>query len=413
VWVAAAAVVVIAAAAAVVVPMLRDEPAGVSAGPVPAATANGPGQLQWRARGPLAGDGDFLRAALRTWQDRVLDRQRPTRAAVLWAGPLDGARTALLQGTDGTGQSWAAEIRDDAGATELRSTEPLGRAVPLLALGAADQLRLLAAPDAAGGLLVADGGRMRALTVEADGLSEPLAAPPGGIRVALTDGGAVTGSGTVLAGRLSPVTGTVELARPALEFGAMPPVDPVWYEDGARVARRLGGSVEVAQVGPTRGTTLRVGPARLRLEARSYEVVHAGTRYLATVVRVGGAPACTDAVAVGPADAAPTRPPVLVSRCIPHGATDGVLAAVGTGGVRSVRVTVAPPTRASPARPGSPAKPARAARVVTVSGSAGTGLVGLAGVPGLPTRAAPVVAVGAGDRPLARLTLAPYRGPRP
>ena len=104
---------------------------------------------------------------------------------------------------------------------------------------------------------------------------------------------------------------------------------------------------------------------------------------------------------------------MLVSRCIPRGATDGVLLAVAAGGVRSVRVTVAPATPAARAAPGVPARPARPARAVTVSGPAGTGVVGLTGVPGLPTAAAPVVALGAGNGPVARLTLPAYRGPRP
>jgi hypothetical protein len=408
----AAAVVVVAVGAAVVVPMVRHG-SGAADAPVPAASANGPGQLEWKARGPLAGDGEFLGAALRTWQDGVLDRQRPTRAAVLWAGPLDGARTALLQGTDGTGQSWVAEVAESGGAPTLRTTEPLGRSVPLLAVSTGTELRLLAAPDAApGSVLAADGGQMRALTVDGDGLSEPLAAPPEGVRIALTDDGAVAGSGTVLPGRLSPVTGPVELTPATLELGAPAPVDPAWYDDGALIARRLGGPVGLAQVGPTRGASVRVGKTSPRLSGRAYEVVRGGSRYLATVIRSGGQPLCTDTAPVGPASEAPARPVVLVSRCIPRGAVGGVLFAVGTG-VRSVRVTVAAATPATPPKPGSPAKPAKPARVVAISGPAGTGLVGLSSVLNLPPAAAPVTALDGANHPVTRTTLPPYHGPKP
>jgi hypothetical protein len=406
----AAAVVVVAVGAAVLVPVLRDS---AGDGPVPAAAANGAGQLQWPARGALAGDTDLLRSALRTWQDGVPERQRPAQAAVLWAGTLDGARTVVLQGTDGTGQSWVADVSEDAGTPTLRSTEPLGRTLPLLALGSGDQVRLLAAPGTEPGRLVADGGaEMRALNLADDGMSEPVSAPGSGLRVALTDGSAVVGSGTVLPGRLSPITGTVELIRSTLGLGPAQAPTPAWYDDGDLIARRLGGPVDVVQVGPTRVTPIQVGQQRTRLEARAYEAVRGGTRYLAAVVRVDGSPACTDVLPAAPADAAPARPRVLVSRCIPRGAADGVVLAVATGGVRTVRVTLAPATPATAAMPGMPAKPGRPARVVAIGGPTGTGLVGMTGVPGLPSGAVPAVALGAGDHVLARLTMPAYRGPR-
>ena len=381
-WVAGAVLVAIAGiGAAVIVPALRDDPVAAAPGPVPAGAATGAGQLRWTARGPLAGDQELLRSALRTWRDGVPERQRPAESAVLYAGSPDGARIVLLQGTDSTGQSWLAQLTDAAGSTGsagstggsggsggslvLRSTEPLGRAVPLLVLPAGSSVRLLAAPETDGarsGLVADSGGATRALTMDADGLSEPVTPPAAGLPVAVTAGGTVAGSGTVLPGRLSAVTGPVELGRPALDLGAPGPVSPVWYEDGGLLARRLAGPVTVAAVGPVRTTAILVDGRPRGVDARAYEVVRGGTRYLAGVVRVGGIPTCVDAVALGPADVAPARPPVLVGRCLPRGARDGVLTAVAAGGVRTVRVQVVPAT------PGKPA------RVVAVSGSSGAGL---------------------------------------
>ena len=144
------------------------------------------------------------------------DRQRPVQAAALWAGDLDGVRTVLLQGTDGTGQGWLAEVIGSGDTASLRSTEPLGRAVPVVALGtSAGAVRLLADPDAApNSILAGVGSTLKPLAVGHDGLTQGVTAPPAGLRVVLTDGGTVVRSGTVLPGRLSPVTGPVELDPP-------------------------------------------------------------------------------------------------------------------------------------------------------------------------------------------------------
>ena len=179
------------------------------------------------------------------------------------------------------------------------------------------------------------------------------------------------------------------------------------------IARRLGGPVELVQVGPVRAASLRVNGRPTRLEARAYEVVRGGTRYLATVVRAGGTPACTDTATVGPADSVPAKPVALVARCMPRGSADGVLAAIGTRGVRSVLVTLASAAPATPGRPGVPPRPARPARTVTVTGTSGSGLVGLTAVPGMPTNPAPAVARDSGDHQLARVILPAYNGPRP
>jgi hypothetical protein len=398
----------------VLVPALRDDSAGAD-GPVPASSGTGPALLPWPVRGPLAGDEDLLRSALRAWQNGVPERQRPVRSAALWAGDLDGVRTVILQGTDANGQSWVAHVLGSGDTASLRSTEPLGRAVPLLAIGtSANAVRLLADPDAGpDSILASVGGTLRPLAVAHDSLTQGVTAPTTGLRVVLTDGGAVVGSGTVLPGRLSPVTGAVELTRSTLDLGpAQPPVD-AWYDDGELVGRRLGGPVELVQVGPVRSATVRVNKRSTRLEARAYEVVRGGTRYLATVVRAGGAPACTDTATVGPADAVPAAPVALVARCIPRGTADGVLAAVGTRGVRSVLVTVAPAGPAAPGRPGVPPRPARQARTVTVTGTSGAGLVALSAVPALPTGPLPAVARDSGNHQLVRLTIPAYRGPRP
>jgi DNA-directed RNA polymerase specialized sigma24 family protein len=412
-WIAAAVLaVVVGVGAGILVPALRDGSAGVD-GPLPAAAGTAPALLPWPARGPLAGDQDLLRSALRAWSNGVPDRRRPARSATLWAGDLDGVRTVLLQGTDPSGQSWLAQVIGSGDTASLRSTEPLGRAVPLLAVGTtAGAVRLLADPAAApDSILAAVGDSLRPLSIGRDGLSQGVTAPSAGLRVVLTAGGAVMGSGTVLPGRLSPVTGTVELTRSTLDLGpAQPPVQ-AWFDDGVLVGRRLGGPVELVQVGPARAASIRVNGRATRLEARAYEVVRGGGRYLATVVRAGGAPACTDTAPVGPADSVPAKPVALVARCIPRGTADGVLAAVGTRGVRFVLVTLAPATRAAPGRPGVAPRPARPARTVTITGTSGAGLVGLTAVSALPTGPVPAVVRDSGNHQLAGVTLPAYRGP--
>ena len=408
--VAAVVIVVVGIGAAILVPALRGDSA--PEGPVPAATGSGHAQLPWAARGPLAGDQDLLRSALRAWQSGVPDRQRPTQAAALWAGDPDGVRTVLLQGTDGTGQTWVAHVIGSGDTASLRSTEPLGRAVPLLAIGtSAGAVRLLADPEAPpNSILAGIGDTFRPLAVAQDSLTQGVTVPSTGLRVVLTDGEAVLRSGTVLPGRLSPVTGTVELTRSTLDLGpAQPPVQ-AWYDDGELIAGRLGGAVDLVQVGPARTASVRVNGRPAKLEVRGYEVVRGGNRYLATVVRAGGAPTCTDTITVGPADSVPAKPVALVARCIPRGSADGVLAAVGTRGVRSVLVTLAP---AAPAVPGRPGVAARPARTVTVTGTSGSGLVGLTPVTGMPTNPVPAVARDAGNHQLAGVTLPAYKAPRP
>ncbi|HEY6746527.1 MAG TPA: sigma factor-like helix-turn-helix DNA-binding protein [Mycobacteriales bacterium] len=395
---------VLAVVAAVVVPGLRDDRVAAAPGPVPARQASAPGQLPWAGRGPLAGDDGLLRDALRAWQDGVPARQRPGAAAVLYAGTPDGARTVLLQGTDGTGQSWVAQVTDTGGTPVLRTTEPLGRAVPLLALPGGDRTRLLAPPDPGTTLLADEAGTIRPLTMDADGLSEPVTAPADGLPVVVTARGpVVAGSGRVLPGRLSAVTGTVDLAPATLGLGPSA-ITAIWYDDGALVARRLGGAVSVAGLGPVRRTTLRAPGRPRKVEARAYEAVRAGTRYLATVVRVDGAPACVATADAGPAGTTLARPPVLVSRCLPARAAEGVVVAVGGGGVRSVRVRLPGPAPA-------PGKPAGVV-TVTVGGASGAGLVGLARVPGRPVAAAPAEARNARGAVVARVTLPEYRGPQ-
>ncbi|HEY7103040.1 MAG TPA: hypothetical protein VH573_15515 [Mycobacteriales bacterium] len=413
-WLIAAVVVVVAGiGAAILVPALRGD--STADGPVPAASGSGHAQLPWTVRGPLAGDQDLLRSALRAWQSGVPDRQRPTQAAALWAGDLDGVRTVVLQGTDGTGQTWVAHVVGSGDTASLRSAEPLGRAVPLLAIGTtAGAVRLLADPDTPpNGVLAGIGDSFRPLAVAQDSLTQGVTVPSDGLQVVLTDDGAVVRSGTVLPGRLSPVTGTVELTRPTLDLGPTQPPAQTWYVDGQLIGRRLGGPVELVQAGPVRSASIRVNGRPTKVEVRGYEVVRGGTRYLATVVRSGGAPTCTDTTTVGPADSVPAKPVALVARCIPRGSADGVLAAVGTRGVRSVRVTLAPATPAVMGRPGVAPRPAQPARTVTVTGTSGSGLVALTAVSRMPTSPASAVARDAGNHQLARVTLPAYKTPRP
>jgi DNA-directed RNA polymerase specialized sigma24 family protein len=411
--IAAVIVVVVGIGAALLVPALRGD--STPDGPVPAATGSGHDQLPWTVRGPLAGDEDLLRSALRAWQSGVPERQRPTRAAALWAGDLDGVRTVLLQGTDATGQTWVAHVIGSGETASLRSTEPLGRTVPLLAIGTSGgAARLLADPDTPpNGILAGIGDSFRPLAVAQDSLTQGVTVPSAGLQVVLTDDGAVVRSGTVLPGRVSPVTGTVELTRPTLDLGPAQPPVPAWYDDGQLIGRRLGGPVELVQAGPVRSASIGVNGRATKVELRGYEVVRGGTRYLATVVRSGGAPTCTDTAIVGPADSVPAKPVALVARCIPRGSAGGVLAAVGTRGVRSVLVTLAPGTPAAPGRPGVPPRPAQPARTVTVTGASGSGLVALTAVSRMPTNAASAVARDDGNHQLGRVTLPAYKAPRP
>jgi DNA-directed RNA polymerase specialized sigma24 family protein len=383
--VAGAAVVVVAAGAAVAVPALSDDPAGADPGPVPAASPTGDGQLDWPARGPLAADEDLLRGALRAWQDAVPATQRPADAAVLYAGAPDGARTVLLQGTDPAGLTWTAEVTDGA----LRTAEPLGRSVPLIALGTGATVRLLAPAGAE--LAVRPGsipvdGPLRPLTLDADGLSEPIAPASAGLPVVVSVAGTVVGSGSVVPGRLSAVTGEVEIAAGTMDLGPVE-VQPVWYGDGALLARRLGGPVTVAAAGPGRTTTIKVGTVGRTVDVRAYETVRAGTRYLGTVVRVAGRPVCVEVTPVTGAT------PLAVVRCRPAGAADGVVSAVGEG-MASVRLRLPP------------------RRLLDVTGRSGDGLVGLAKVPGLPAAPLPAEARDAAGKVVARFTLPAYRGPK-
>jgi DNA-directed RNA polymerase specialized sigma24 family protein len=398
----AAGIVAVAAIVVAVVTGSRDDPVtpGAATGPVPARQPAADGELMpWAARGPLTRDDGLLRDALRRWQDGVPERQRPTTAAVLYAGAPDGDRTVLLQGTDSTGQAWVAEVTDAGGTLALRTSEPLGRTVPLLALTADDHTRLLAPPpDPAGSRITLQArdpaGALRPLTLDADGLSEAVAVPAAGLPVAVTLGDVVAaGSGRVLPGRLSAVTGEVELAPGTIDLGRSA-VTTTWYDDGGLLARKLGGAVTVAGLGPVRRVTLRGPGGGRKVEVRAYEAVYAGTRYLATVVRVDGKPACVAAAATA------AGPPLLVSRCLPSRATEGMVAAVGGGGIRSVRVALPAPAKGKPGQ------------VVTVGGSSVSGLVGVARVAGRPVAAGRVEARDIRGRVVARRTLPLYRGPQ-
>jgi DNA-directed RNA polymerase specialized sigma24 family protein len=409
--VGAAAAAVLALGAAVLVPTLSG---GVEADPVPAA-APPAGGLDWPARGPLAGDRDLLRAALRAWRDGVPAAQQPVDPAVLYAGSPDGVRVVLLQGADAAGLGWAAEVADTGGALALRRAEPLGRAAPLLALSAgqdgAGPVRVLAPPGDTGAVLVRDrdlaaGAPLRRLAVDADGLSEPLDPGTAGVPVVVVTGGgepAVAGSGLVVAGRLSALTGTVEIGAGSLPLAGATDVRPVWYDDGGLLAGRLGGPVVVAAAGPVLASTVRAGARPRRLESRTYEARRAGTRFLATVLRVDGAPACVETQQLGPVGG-PATLPVVVRRCLPAGARDGVVHVVAGEQVVEVRLRL-------PARPGG-----RGPRPVTVrrpaDQPAGTGFVTLARIADLAARGGSGEAYDAAGRVVARIRLGPSRGPR-
>ncbi|MFL6130745.1 MAG: hypothetical protein ACJ73E_16985, partial [Mycobacteriales bacterium] len=406
------AAAVLAVGAGLLVPALTG---GVEGGPLPAAVPP-PDGLDWSARGPLAGDRDLLRAALKAWRDGMPAGQRPVDPAVLYAGSPDGARVVLLQGTDAAGLGWAAEVTDAGGALALSRTEPLGRAAPLLALSTTGQggaVRLLAPPGTTGALLVRDpdlapGAPLRRLGMDADGLSEPLDPGATGVPVVLVRGGpqpAVAGSGLVVARRLSVLAGTVEIGAGSLPLAGSADVRPIWYADGELLAAKLGGPVVIAAAGPVLATAVRTArPAARthRLESRTYEARRGGARFLATVLRVDGTPACLETVQLG-AVGAPASLSVVARRCLPAGARDGVLHVVAGPQVAEVRLRL-------PAR--APGQPTRLVTVRRPAGQpAGTGFVTLTRVGDLPARGGRGEAYAAGGAVVARIILGPSHGP--
>ncbi len=408
-WAAGAAVV--AVGAAVLVPVLRSDSAAV-----PASSSASPALLGWPARGSLAGDEDLLRSALRSWLDGVPAAQRPTETSVLYAGRPDGSRVVLLQGTGSTGLGWVALLgggADDATPLELLRSEPLGRAAAVLALwGGERRVRLLGPPDPDGGLLVADPGGLRTdplrrLAVTADGVSEPVSLAGGPLPVVAVRGGpepGIVGSGRVTEGRLTAPGGEVEIGTSPLPGGGSADVQPAWYDDGRQLARRLGGAVTVAPVGPALATSLGVRGTLRRAEVRAYEVHRGGVSWFGTVVRVGGTPVCVDVAALG-AVGAPTRLPVTARRCLPAGARDGVVYVVADAPAASVRVQLQP-------RRGQRQRAFAVTPATAGAGLPGGGFVAFVRVDTMPTGAGRVEALDGARRPVGRVALAPYAGPR-
>ena len=70
---------------------------------------------------------------------------------------------------------------------------------------------------------------------------------------------AVAGSGVVAAGRMSAVTGAVEIGPGELPLAGSADVRSIWYSDGDLIARRLDGPVVVAAAGPVLTTSVRAG----------------------------------------------------------------------------------------------------------------------------------------------------------
>ena len=214
----------------------------------------------------------------------------------------------------------------------------------------------------------------------------------------------VAGSGQVTAGRLTVGTGTVEVGPGALPLAGSTDVRGTWYDDGALLATKLGGPVVLAAAGPVLATQMRVAPRARprRLEARSYEVRRAGTRVLATVFRLDGAPACLETTELGPVGAPPALP-VVARRCVPAGARDGALHVVAGPQVVEVRLRL----------PGRPGQRARSVTVRRPAGQpAGTGFAAVVRVTGLPARGGAGVAYAPGGGVVARITVGPGRGPR-
>ena len=126
---------------------------------------------------------------------------------------------------------------------------------------------------------------------------------------------------------------------------ARSPAPPTCGRPGTTTAAcwpaRLGGPVVVAppaRCSPPRSAS---GAAPAGRRSRAYEVRRGGVSWFGTVLRVDGTPVCVDTFRLGPVGA-PPRLPVVVRRCLPAGARDGLVHVVAEAPAASVRVRLLP-----------------------------------------------------------------------
>jgi DNA-directed RNA polymerase specialized sigma24 family protein len=396
-------VALIVAVSTVLPGRLGSRPAA-AAGPMPATAAPADAALlRWPARGPLLGDEALLRAAAAAWTGGVPDAERPASAVgVLWAGPVDGTPTVLLQGLDARGRGRLAAVARTDGAARVVRADPLSPRVPLAAVPTAAGLRFLPAPTGtavyARTAMSGQVGPLRRLDLAADGLSAPYDPALGGFVAAVgTDAGG-TGGGVAAPGQVAVVAGAVDLGLPTLRVAGAGEPTYDWYADAELLAELLHEPAKVAALGAALRSSARTGVARgHEFRSATYEVTAGGRRMIAMITRRDGTPLCTDVTALAAGD---PRVPLIAHRCpVPGGA--GLLQVLSPPGSAIATVTL------SARGPGQ--RPLRVDYHRPRGTAAGDGFVVARVVPsGFPTGAGHVVA-RRGSGPVAQHTLPAYR----
>lgn len=282
-----------AAAVVLVVAATLLAPAAVGRLTRPAPTAATGGELlPWTPRGELRDDAGLVRAAERAW--RAGPDPRPAGPArTLWAGRIGGTRVVLLQARTAGGPA-VAQVTDQDGALRLVAADPLTGPAPV-ALQLVDpvplsyRVRLLATPDAwsvqvydqsrpaAGGLRGERGDDGLVQVDKVDG--------NGNLAVALDERDHALTSGLLpAAGHLPATRGPITVVRSGWDASLTGRMTDDTVADGALLAGRLGGPIEIAQLSDNNtGGELTGGRAAF---GRFYEVHRGGARYLASLVAV-------------------------------------------------------------------------------------------------------------------------------
>jgi DNA-directed RNA polymerase specialized sigma24 family protein len=323
---------------------LGSQPAA-AAGPLPATTApTEAGLLPWPARGPLAGDQALLRAAAAAWAGGAAEAERPASAiGVLWAGPVDGTPTVLLQGLDARGRGRLAAVAGAGGAARVLRADPLSPRVPVVAGAGRGRLRFLPAPTStalyARSSTAGPSGPLRTLDLGADGLSEPYDPAQGGFVAAAGPDDAGTGGGIATPGQIAVLPGAVDLGVPTLHVAGAGEPSYEWYADAELLAELLHEPARVSALGPVGTATPRAGPARgHQFRSAAYEVKAGGRRMIAMITRRDGRPLCTDVTALATGD---PRVPLIAHRCLAPGGA-GVLQVLSPPRSVIATVTIAP-----------------------------------------------------------------------
>ncbi|HEX6755309.1 MAG TPA: sigma factor-like helix-turn-helix DNA-binding protein [Mycobacteriales bacterium] len=378
---AAGAVTVLVVLGAVLVPALRTDPpvpapqAADVAGPVASRPERVPvrkvlnGLLNWPARGPLAADRSVEIEAGAAWGAAVRGAEAPARGVtLLWAGTLDGRRTAVLQALDRRGRPRLAQAVEAGSGFRLLMAEPLPGGTAVLSLlpaaGSSGPVRVLVSPEAqaADGLLAVNpmsAEPLRRFPVDAGGVSGVLPSPPGAptcsrvvvlglgkLRGRVGSGPRVLQSGIMTAEMMVGMSESVEVGSATLApaDGAVP--DMTWFGDGKTLARKVSGdgTLVLAALGPRLpGRRLSAVDPRV-VDSRAYELRRGGRTYLGSVVEIDGRRICASA---WPADRH-GGPAAFVLRCPLPGGTAGLVHVVAVAEVTTVSIALEP----TPAPPG-------------------------------------------------------------